>query len=419
MTNNYFPKKQQNKISTIKTKTNNTIKSNKNKFNLDLNKTFSSTITYSNYKAKQESEKEKKLYEEKIKIVQNRIEALKKQQSYLSKKAQKEKENEKNKNIIKKEKESIKQALLSVEIDNRNEMEIKRNKITQKKLQEKEEMVISRGKIINDKLKEYKKAYFEKKQLKKMIIEDNNKSTIIKKILIDKIKSEREKNKKNLLNKKKNNFEKINNSYRLAYQTNLNETKKLKNELIRLEKVEEKYLENMKYSEDNFRKNKFEGSSNDRRKHEKIKSFDCLDRKANQKININNRKYSFHQNMSKDTNTSMTFYYPVCKEEGCNGTLKIAKNSDNLTINYVCDKNALHRNKNIKYNDFSNEYLKKQNCEKIEKCKEHDEVISRYCNDCKRFICKKCLGNCKSKNHPITLLDKYKVNQKQLNYLIL
>ena len=114
----------------------------------------------------------------------------------------------------------------------------------------------------------------------------------------------------------------------------------------------------------------------------------------------------------------MSFYYPACKEEGCNGTLKIAKNSDNLTINYVCDKNALHRNKNIKYNDFSNEYLKKQNCEKIEKCKEHDEVISRYCNDCKKFICKKCLGNCKSKNHPITPLDKYKVNQKQLNYLI-
>jgi hypothetical protein len=122
--------------------------------------------------------------------------------------------------------------------------------------------------------------------------------------------------------------------------------------------------------------------------------------------------------MSQDNNILMSFYYPVCKEEGCNGTLKIAKNSDNLTINYVCDKNALHKNKNIKYNDFSNEYLKKQKCEKIEKCKEHDEVISRYCNDCKKFICKKCLGNCRSKNHPITLLDKYKINQKQLNYLI-
>ena len=90
----------------------------------------------------------------------------------------------------------------------------------------------------------------------------------------------------------------------------------------------------------------------------------------------------------------------------------------NFSINYICDKNAFHTNKNIKYNDFSNEYLKKQKCEKIEKCKEHNEVISRYCNDCKKFICKKCLGNCKSKNHPITLLDKYKINQKQLNYLI-
>ena len=124
--------------------------------------------------------------------------------------------------------------------------------------------------------------------------------------------------------------------------------------------------------------------------------------------------------MSKENNTSMTFYYPVCKEEGCNGTLKIAKNSDNLTINYACDKDALHRDNNIKYNDFSNEYLRKQNYEnKIEKCKKHDdEVLSNYCNECKIYICKICLKDCKCNNHPITPLDKYKLSEKQLNYLI-
>ena len=122
--------------------------------------------------------------------------------------------------------------------------------------------------------------------------------------------------------------------------------------------------------------------------------------------------------MSQDNNILLSFYYPVCQIEGCKGTLKIAKNCDNLTINYVCDKNALHRNKNIKYNDFSNEYLKKQNFEKIiKKCKKHDKAISNYWNDCKKYICEICLKDCKCNNHPITPLDKYKVSEKQLNYL--
>ena len=288
VTNNYFPKKLQNKISTIKTKTNNKIKTNKNKFNLDLSKTFSSSETYSNFKAKQESEREKKLYEEKIRLVQNRIEALKKQESYLSKKAQKDKETEKYKNNIKKEKESIKQALLSAEIDKRNEMEIKRKNITQKKIKEKKEMMISKGRIIKHKLKEYKKACIKKKQIEKIITENNNKSTKANKILIDKIKLEREKNKKKLQNEKKNYIEKINNSYQLAYQTNLNYTKKLKNELIRLEKMEEYYLGKMKHSQDNFRKKRFKRNYNNKN-YEKNKSFDCLDKKKDPKIKMNKR----------------------------------------------------------------------------------------------------------------------------------
>ena len=290
VTNNYFSKKQQNKKSNLKTQTNNKFKNNNNKkFNLDLNKTYSSSSTYSNYKAKQESEREKKLYEEKIRLIHNRIEVLKKQQSYLSKKVQKEKENEKSKNNIKQEKENIKQALLSIEIDKRNEMLTKRKNITQKKLKEKKELMISKEKIKNDKVEEYKKAYVKKKEIENIINEDKYKFTKVNKILIDKIKSEREKNKKKLINKKKNYIDKINNSYRQSYQTNINETKKLKNELIRLEKIEEKYLDNMKHTQNDLRKNKFYRSGNVDRKHEKIKSFDCLDKNKIIKIKMNRR----------------------------------------------------------------------------------------------------------------------------------
>ena len=92
-----------------------------------------------------------------------------------------------------------------------------------------------------------------------------------------------------MLNKKQNYIDKINNSYRQTYQTNLNETQKLKNELTRLEKIEEQYLDNMKITKNNFRKNQFERSSNVNRKYEKIKSFDCLDKNGNIKIKMNKR----------------------------------------------------------------------------------------------------------------------------------
>ena len=120
ITNNYFPQKEKNKISEIKPKIHNNIKINKNKFTSDLNQTYSTSERYSIFKAQQESAREKKFYEEKIKLIHNHIEALKQQQSYLSKKALKEKEEERYKNKIKKEKQNIKQALLAAEIDKRN-----------------------------------------------------------------------------------------------------------------------------------------------------------------------------------------------------------------------------------------------------------------------------------------------------------
>ena len=99
-------------------------------------------------KAQQEIAREKKFYEEKIRLIHNHIEALKKQQLYLSKKAQKEQETERYKNKIKKEKQNIKKALLSIEIDKRNEMESKRKKHCQTKI---------KGKRGDDKFKSKKK----------------------------------------------------------------------------------------------------------------------------------------------------------------------------------------------------------------------------------------------------------------------
>ena len=290
ITNNYFPQKEKNKISEIKPKIHNNIKINKNKFTSDLNQTYSTSERYSIFKAQQESAREKKFYEEKIRLIHNHIEALKKQQSYLSKKAQKEKEEERYKNKIKKEKQNIKQALLAAEIDKRNEIESKRKSIAQQKIKEQKEMMDSKVRKKNYKLNEYKKAYIQKKEMEKIIIEDNNKNNKVHKLLIDKIKLEREKNRNKLIKEQKNYIDKINNSYRLSHHNNLIETKKLKNELIKLEKVEKQYLQKMKYTQDNFRENKFKKINNVNKKYIKMKSFGDLDKKDNNQIKINKGK---------------------------------------------------------------------------------------------------------------------------------
>ena len=310
VTNNYFPQKQENKISTIKPKQNINNKINKFKINLDLNDTYSSSERNSNFKAQQESAREKKFYEEKIRLIHNHIEALKKQQLYLSKKAQKEQETERYKNKIKKEKLNIKKALLSIEIDKRNEMESKRKTIAQQKLKEKEEMINSKVRKNNYKLIEYKKAYIQKKEIKKIIMEDNNKNNKVNKVLVDKIKLEREKNQKKLIKEKKNYSDKINNSYRLTHHNNLKETKKLKNELIKLEKVEKQYLQKMKYTQYNLRNNKFEKINNINKKYEKMKSFGDIPKKENEKIKINKGKSNSVMKrylINNENNTSLKY----------------------------------------------------------------------------------------------------------------
>ena len=288
VTNNYIPQNGKNQISSLKTKTDNKIKPKKYKLNLDLSKTFTSSETYNNFKAKQESKREKKLYEDKIQALKNHINALKKQQSDLTKKAEIAKENKKYKMKLKQEKESIKQALLSAEIDRRNEMEMKRKNIAEKKMKEENGILISKRRNNKDKKNEYKKLIIHKKKLKKIVNEDNYKSNEINRIIIDKIKKDREKTMNNLYQKKKNYINKVNNSYRITYQNNLNETKKLKNELIKLEELENQCLQNVKYTQDtlkNYNKNNIKY-----RMHQKIKSDYSLDDIDNMKIKENKRK---------------------------------------------------------------------------------------------------------------------------------
>ena len=106
------------------------------KENKDDNST-TNTISSKNeiYRAKQDSMKEKKLYEERVKILRNHINRLKKQEIELNKKAEQAKEKEKDKIRLKKEKYDKKQFLLSAEIDKRKALEEKKKIISQQRVE--------------------------------------------------------------------------------------------------------------------------------------------------------------------------------------------------------------------------------------------------------------------------------------------
>ena len=50
--------------------------------------------------------------------------------------------------------------------------------------------------------------------------------------------------------------------------------------------------------------------------------------------------------MSEQQNLFKKYYYPQCKELGCNGLLNI-KLKDNFTLEYECDINKNHNDKKI------------------------------------------------------------------------
>ena len=216
---------------------------------------YGNSSTFEIYKAKKESLKERKIYEERVKVLRNHINALKKQEEELNRKIVLNKEKERNKNIRKKEKENLKQALLSVEIDKRNEMEEKKRNIMEKKMKNNLGLKESHERNQNEKIKNYKRAYKIRKKVEEERNENNHKKEENNHLQIIKIKNEREKNREKIIRKKNEKLNKLNNSYKKSYQNNKDETIKLKKELSKLELMEEKCLENLKKTKDYIKKN--------------------------------------------------------------------------------------------------------------------------------------------------------------------
>ena len=237
---NFYPK------STRHTEDTSLRNTKKSFYTINNNDNISNSTTYEIYKANLESLKEKKIYLEKVRYMQNHLNLLKSKEQELHRKVELKKEKEKNLNKKKKEKENIKRSLLSAEIDRRSALEEKKKATMMQKLKTNLGLKMSQDRKINEKIYNYKQAINNKKKTEEKRIENYNKQEKFCHMKIEKLKNEREKNREKNLRKKKDKIMKLNNSYIISYKNNLNETKRLKDELLKLELMEEKHLENLK-----------------------------------------------------------------------------------------------------------------------------------------------------------------------------
>ena len=173
-------------------------------------------------KISNETEKEKKNYEQKVLALKNRIAALKKQEDELNRQLNKHHEKERNIQQIKEHKDRLKQALTNAEIDKKKEEIKNKKKIEYKQAMLEKTTTISVIKSINEETEKYNQSQFNKI-----------------KALHDKIKEEE-------LKKQIKQEENVKQYYEKRRDHNVKKTEKLKKEMAELEKLEEECMKTLK-----------------------------------------------------------------------------------------------------------------------------------------------------------------------------
>ena len=306
--NNYNNSYKQKKLaynSSVKNKnkSNKPLNNNNIKPNIrDLNKgkkTYSSINE--NYKAKLESEKEKKLYQEKVKMLENRIFTLKNHEDEIHRRMHYNDIRQTYLNQKRKEKNDMKQALLSYDIDKRNELDFRRKAIKGQKNSLNKHLKESIEKAKITKMKDYENMQKEKRLALSIIKENNNKFLKYGKKNVKKIQREREQIKQNEINKQQN-FGKTNNSYYLeTCEDNKNETNKLKNKLKMLEKLEIKYMNSLNKTRQGMLRTNSEGVYFYKKDMGPIQKLDLeKNLNENQKFKRNNKINTSVDNLNKN-----------------------------------------------------------------------------------------------------------------------
>ena len=101
-----------------------------------------------------------------------------------------------------------------------------------------------------------------------------------------------------------------------------------------------------------------------------------------------NNKPDFSYKLKEEYNKN---YIPICKEEGCEGHLKISIDEDRFSINCICENNKDHIYNNIYFETFEKFYLKEIIFQKCFNCSNYLENKDKYkCIECNNIYCSSC-----------------------------
>lgn len=250
-------------------------------------------------KVSNETEKEKRNYEQKVLALRNRIAALKKQEDELNRQLNKHHERERNIQQIKEHKDRLKQALTSAEINKKKELEERKKKNEEEKKKIQVNITKKKEEIKNKKKVEYKQAMLEKNTTISVIksinaeTEKYNQSQFMKiKALHDKIREEE-------LRKQIKQEENVKQYYEKRRAHNVKKTEKLKKEMAELEKMEEECMKTLKTTQQ--KSNLIRYGSNYGRKQENTARKLNFDRKDIQaKVSTGHRSKSSAVKYSKE-----------------------------------------------------------------------------------------------------------------------
>ena len=265
-------------------------------------KTYSSISK--NYRAKMESEKEKKLYKEKVRLLENRILALKYHQEEIHRKKLYNDVRQTYLDLKKKEKSDMKQTLISYDIDKKNELDLKRKQIRDQKNSLNKYLKESKENEKITKMEDYQNLQKERKVVLARINQNNSQYEKYGKGNFNKIKKEREQIKQIGLKKQKSLGKKIDNYYFVTCEDNKHETNNLKTKLKKLEKLEIKYMNSLNKARKDMFGNNLEGNVLFKREAIPVQKLD-LDKQFEimpYSINVkdSNKKNNRNTNVSED-----------------------------------------------------------------------------------------------------------------------
>ena len=179
---------------------------------------------------------------------------MKKQDDDLNKRLYLKKEREKDLTLKRKQNEKFKETLKIANEDKRNELEDKKRQIALAKEKLDKDLRYSYKCFLDNKFSKYKQAKENKDKMNNLISENQNKLLEKHKNNALLIKKERERVKEEEQQKRREKLEKIKKETKILCEENIRKTNRIKDEIAEMEKLEEKYMQNLKSVNDELYK---------------------------------------------------------------------------------------------------------------------------------------------------------------------